>query len=225
MESIEFSIRSNIKEIRKKLPAFAYQQIPFATATALTAIAKKVRDEEVKQMKATFKNPSPFTLKSVRIIPARKDRLYATVFVMDKAASYLEPYEVGGLHKLNSRALLNPKDISLNQYGQLRKGTLAALSARRDIFIGPVKTAKGVINGVWQRPVAAASMMTKSGKLKKMPKAANTSGALKLLIRFGDALPVKQHLAYRDRAKRIVGANINKELGKALAKAMATAKD
>lgn len=227
MDSFEISIRSNIKEIQKKLGAFAYQQLPFAQAQAATNLAKLVQEDEIKNLRETFKNPSPFTLKSVRVIPARKGNPVATVFVMDKAAQYLQPYEDGGVHYLNSKALLNPKDIPLNQYGQLRKGTLAALKNRSDIYIGPIKTKRGIINGVWQRSAERATVTRTKGRQKIVTQARrgfNTSGQLKLLIRFGDALPVKERLHYRTRAQRIVDKNVDREFGRALAKAMATAK-
>jgi hypothetical protein len=227
VSDFEISIRSNIKQIQKNLNALAYQQMPFALATGVTALAKLVAANEVKNMQSVFHNPSPFTLKAVRVIPARKGNPVATVFVMDKAAQYLEPYEEGGVHVLNSKALLNPKDIPLNEYGQLRKGTLAALKARSDIFIGPIKTKHGIINGVWQRDATAATITrTKAGKkvVTKARRGFNTTGALKLLIRFGDALPVKQKLGYRDLARKIVDTNLDREIGRALAKAIATAK-
>jgi hypothetical protein len=227
MEAFEFSIRSNIKEIQKKLGAFAYQQVPFASAAAVTSLAKLVRDAEVKNIQSTFKNPSPFTVKSVRMTAARKGSPVATVFVMDKAAQYLEPYEDGGTHHLASNALLNPKDVALNQYGQLRKGTLAALKARSDIFIGEVKTKHGMVNGVWQRSAEKATVRRmKGGKLvvANAKRGFNTSGQLKLLIRFGDALPVKERLHYRARAQKVVDMNVDREFGRALAKAMATAR-
>jgi len=226
MSTIEISIRSNIKEIQKKLSAFADKQVPFATAQALTAVAKKVAADESANIAKTFEHPSPFTVKSVRVQAARSDRLYARVFVMDKAARYLQPYEVGGTHVLSSKALLNPKDIQLNQYGQLRRGALAALKARSDIFIGPVKTNKGIVNGVWQRVAAIAKIeRRKAGKIivSQTKRGLNQTGRLKLLIRFGDALSVNKRLHYADVAKRTVDANLNREFGRALGKAIATA--
>ncbi len=223
--TFDISIRSNIREIERKLGALASKQLPYATAVALTSLAKLVQKSEVANLGATLKNPSPFTLRSVRIIAARKEMPEATVFVMDKAAEYLEPYERGGVHKLNSKALLNPKDIALNQYGQLRKGALAALKGRSDIFIGPVRTKKGIVNGVWQREAASAAITNKkTGKTRISTRGVNKSGALKLLLRFGDALPVKKHLGYQARATAVVNANFNREMGKALAQAMASAR-
>lgn len=224
MASLEISVRSNIDQIERSLDTFVRDQIPFATATALTELARQVQRSEVDNLRATFRNPSPFTLRSVRVTPARKSAPEATVFVMDKAEQYLVPYEFGGVHQLPGPALFNPKDIDLNAYGQLPRGIMARMRGRKDVFIGAIQTSHGRINGVWQR-----LDISKSGAVRK--KRAGRGGlhdkhlgALKLLIRFGDALPVTQHLDYFKRAQQIVNRNFEKEFGRALAKAIASAK-
>lgn len=213
-------VHSDIKKVAKSLDALAKKQLPFATAQALTATAKNVQAAEVAAMKKMFKSPSAFTVRSVRVQGARKSKLEAMVFVMDAAAKYLIPYETGGSHKLASRALLNPKNIRLNQYGQLPKATIARLKARPDIFIGPVQTAHGTVNGVWQRSTAKPVIGSNGKRLRK----ANNTGRLKLLIRFGDALPVKQRWNYRDIARKVVAQTFRREMDKAVAAAIATAR-
>lgn len=204
---IDISVRSNVKEIERKLNRLAYQQAPFATAVALTELAKQVQAAEVKNMEAVLDRPTPFTLRSIRIKPALKDMPEAMVFVQDIAAAYLEPYEFGGLNKLNSRALLKPKDVTLNAYGNLPRNLLKRLNGRKDIFIGKVKGKSGkTINGVWQR----------------VPGVGQQRG-LKLIVVFADAHPVRQHLNYRAKAKTIVTTNFKAVFGRALAKAIATA--
>lgn len=223
--AFEISVRTNLADIERGLSDLAKRQMPYATALALTSLSKLIAADEVKNLSAKLKNPSPFTLRSVKATAARKDNLVAKVYVMDKAAEYLEPYERGGVHKLAGKALLNPKDIALNQYGQLRKGTLAALKGRSDIFIGPVKTKKGIVNGVWQRTAAKATITNrKTGKTRTSSRGVNTSGALKLLIRFGDALAVRTHLDYNARATAMVNANFNAEMDRAMTKALGTAR-
>jgi hypothetical protein len=208
MSGVGISVRSNIKEISKKLNALAYKQIDFATALALTDLAKQVQAAEEENIKATFKHPKPFTVKSVGMRGATKRSLTATVFVRPIAAKYLEPYEDGGTHELPGKALLNPKDIRLDQYGQLTRATLARLKARRDVFIGPVKTASGIVNGVWQRTKAKRGVPS----------------GLKLLIRFGDALPVNKKLNYGAHAQAVINRGFNAAFSAGLAKAMATAR-
>jgi hypothetical protein len=202
-------IRADVKRMERTLSALAYKQMPFATAQGLTELAKIVQAGEQEAMTSVFDRPTPFTLKSVGVRAARKDNLQALVYVKDIAAAYLEPYETGGTNKLNSKALLKPVAAPLNQYGNLSKSKLAQLKAKGNTFIGKVKGKGGeIINGVWQRTPAA------KGK----------PAGMKLLIRFTDAHPIKQRLDYRPRAEQLVRTNFNRVMGKALGKAIATAR-
>jgi hypothetical protein len=208
MNPFEISVRSNVKEITKSLSALAYKQLPFATATALTMLAKEVQAAEKANIQSTFKHPKPFTVNAMGMKGATKATLEARVFVRPIAAKYLEPYETGGMHVLPGRSLLNPKDIKLNQYGQLSRGTLQRLKARADIFIGPLKTKHGEINGVWQRVKASRG----------------NPAHVRLLLRFGDALEVNKRLEYGQRAKALVASRFDSVFGTAMAKAMASAR-
>lgn len=220
------SVSSNVQQLRRKLSMTARDQLPFATAQALTAVAKIVQAGETEQLRNKLKNPSPFTRNSVGMRGARKSNQEAMVFIKDQAARYLAPYETGGQHVLNGRALLNPKDIKKNAYGQLSRGTLARLKARPDIFIGKVKTKRGIVNGVWQRPVDPRHVTLLTGKRKKLrglnEVMDDKRGHLKLLIRFGDALPVETHLGYHELAAALINRHFNREMGRALAKALAS---
>jgi hypothetical protein len=213
---IEVSVRADLVGLQRSLSALAQTQVPYATATALTALAKRVQAAEKISLSTVFDRPTPFTLGAIGVRAARKDTLQAMVFVRDTAAGYLSPYEFDGPRKLNGRALLNPKAIGLNRYGNLPKGALAKLKARPDIFIGPVKTKAGSINGVWQRPAANAKAGARRG--------GNSTGKLKLLIRFADGKPVPRRLGYRDRAKKIVDGFFKVEFDAAMARAMASAR-
>lgn len=208
MNPIEISVRSNVKAVSKSLSAFAYKQMPFAAATALTMLAKEVHADEKANIQRTFKHPKPFTVNAVGVKGATKATLEARVFVRPIAAKYLEPYEKGGLHVLPGRSLLNPKDIKLNQYGQLSRGTLQRLKARPDVYIGPLKTKHGEINGVWQRVKATRGQ----------------PAHIRLLLRFGEALEVNKRLDYAARAKALVNRRFNAVFGAAMAKAIATAR-
>jgi hypothetical protein len=208
MSPIEISVRSNVNAITKSLSAFAYKQLPFATATALTMLAKEVQAEEKANIQRTFKKPKPFTVNAVGMKGATKATLEARVFVRPIAAKYLEPYERGGVHVLAGRALLNPKDIKLDQYGQLPRGTMKRLKARSDIYIGQLQTKHGEINGVWQRVKARRG----------------NPSHIRLLIRFGDALAVTQRLDYQARARALVNRRFNAVFGAAMARAIATAR-
>lgn len=213
---------AGLKELSAQLQKIK-KQVPFATAQALTSVAKKIEAAEKVAFQRHLDNPTPFTVNSVRSFGARKSSLTAKVFVMDTAASYLEPFEFGGQHKLNSQALLNPKNIKLNKYGNLTRNKMTQLKAKADVFVGEV----GGANGVWQRTKAKKD---KKGKKRRKRSANGTRQprmkmpAPKLLIQFGDALPVKPTLGYFDRAQEMANALMPTELSRAMAEAMRTAK-
>jgi hypothetical protein len=122
-----------------------------------------------------LESPTPFTVNAVGSSGARKNDLRAKVYVRDIAAGYLEPFEFGGDHKLNSSALLNPKNIKLNKYGNMPRNKLSQLKAKSNVFIGDVNN----VNAVWQRrkpkpakkkrasalPMARAGLNQNSGHL------------------------------------------------------------
>ncbi|NNM70183.1 MAG: hypothetical protein HKM00_09530 [Gallionella sp.] len=219
----DINIKTNVREIERALNDFAYKQMPKAVEAATNSVAKKIAVAQVANMQKVLDRPTPFTLKSVGVRLARKQNNYtATIYIKDLAASYLEPYEFGGVNKLNGRALLDPVDAKTNQYGNLPRNMLAQLKNRKDIFIGVVKGKNGQqINGVWQRPFIRKNQKIRGKSI--VPKGSNTTGHLKLLIRFEDAHPVKQHLGWRALAAAMVKKLMNREIGTALARAIAIA--
>lgn len=221
------SVRADFQAAARGLSALERKQLPFATATALTSLAKLAQAAEKKALPQIFDRPTPFTVNSIGVKGARKASLVATVFVKDIAAAYLAPFEFGGPHKLigSGRTWLNPKDKALlNQYGNFSKSAIDRLKARPDVFVGTVHTRNGEqIGGVWQRP-APTKIINTPGKRGTKLRGANKTGHLKLLVRFGDAMPVKQHLNFGKRSEATVKANAAAEFAKALAKALATAK-
>ncbi|WP_250865657.1 hypothetical protein [Caballeronia sp. INSB1] len=224
---IRISVQSDLDALTRKLNDFERKQLPFATALALTAVAKSVQAVEKGAIRQVFDRPTPFTVNSVGVKAARKNNLEAVVFVKDIAAAYLAPYEFGGTHKLigSGKTWLNPKDRALlNQYGNLSKSTLKRLEGRPDIFVGSIKTNSGEsIGGVWQRPTDVKAVKT-AGKRGVALRGVNKSGHLKLLVRFGDAMPVRQHLNFEMRARVVINAGFRREFAAAFAQALATAR-
>lgn len=213
---------TNIAAFQKSLSAIASKQLPFATAQALTALARLAADAERANEPKKLDRPRPFTMNAIGVIPARRETQSATLFMKDLTAWYLEPYEFGGLNKLNKTALLKPVDAKpdLDQYGNLPRGFTKRLKGRKDIFIGAVHTKSGVIRGIWQRPYQTHI----NGKRQRKSKYTNMTGHLKLLVRFADAHPVKQRLDWFAVADHTVRGQFNGVFGRALARAIATAK-
>lgn len=232
----EFSVRSNIRQIEDKLRRFAYQQVPFATAQALNALGKQVLVAEQKNEHQVLDRPRPFTTGAIRLVRAKKGmRAEAKVVMLDKTAAYLAPYQFGGQNKLNSKVLLKPVDAKkdLDQYGNLPRNFMAKLKGRSDVFVGTVKTKNGPVTGVWQRASAdgvkpTLTRVTKKGKVivRKVAgyEPSREGRKLKLLIAFDKAHEARQHLDWFGVAGRVITKQFNREFGRALARAIATAK-
>ncbi len=206
----QIQIRTNLRDFAKGLSDVQKKQLPFAIATALTATAGHVGQAWQQQIAHTFDKPTPFTLNSVGVWAARKSNLTAMVFIKDIAAAYLEPFIDGGVHFLGKKqGLLTPKNIGVNQYGNLPRNKLAALKARSDIYVGRIKTKSGgEVDGVWQR------IKPSKGK----------PGHLKLLIRFTDPHPVRQRLDLSTPTLNAVRRYFDPAFTAAFAKAMASAR-
>ncbi|PWC12962.1 hypothetical protein [Brenneria corticis] len=215
---------ANLNDLSKQLEKIR-KQIPFAAAQALTSTVRQIQDAQKKAIQQKF-NATPFTVNSVRSKGATKANLSAKVFIMDKAAEYLSPFETGGMHVLFRKAKLVPHSLKLNKYGNIPRTAMATLKAKPDVFIGRVKTAGGSegIAGVWQR---------KKGKKRKTRRKRSPNGQRqarlktrppKLLIGFGDALPVSPVFGYQERAIQMAKALLPAEMEKAFAEAMRTAK-
>ncbi|MCP9269866.1 hypothetical protein M5U04_17715 [Xenorhabdus sp. XENO-1] len=218
---------ANLNDLANQL-AKLRKQIPFATAQALTQVVRDIEKAQKVAFERKLESPTPFTVKAVRSKGAKKDNLTAKVFVLPTAAGYLEPFETGGVHKLSGSALLNPKNVKLNKYGNLPRNKLSQLKGKQDTFIGELTTRYGNdVNGVWQRKKA---QKVKKGKkrLKRSPNGTRRERPKqrppKLLIRFGDALPVDPVLGYQERAQRMAQSLMPAAISQALSEAIRTAK-
>ena len=82
---ISVDVRVELKEALKELRNLQANQIPFATAYALTQCAKKAQEDVETQIARVFDRPTPYTLKAVRTKPATKRNLVAEVKLKDES--------------------------------------------------------------------------------------------------------------------------------------------
>jgi hypothetical protein len=236
---LDISVTANVKEISRALSELAYRELPFATARAVTILAQEVRQAERAGMESVFDTPKPFTLNSVRVFGATKDSLTAGVFVMDKAANYLSPFEDGEDHFLNpgQTKLHVPVQAPKDAGGNVPRNFERNRRGGAGIFFGVVQTKRGPINGMWQRTVryevrvgSGKVRVSRTGKLRRGEVHNSASGkpikikGLRLLVKYVDNQPVKQDLAFYDRAEKLVNRRFNVVLGHELARAIASSK-
>ncbi|HBT3419351.1 TPA: hypothetical protein MBF93_003553 [Klebsiella pneumoniae] len=211
---------ATLKDLSRQLKQLQ-KQIPFATAQAMTTVVREIAAAQKVALGRKLESPTPFTVNAVGSSGARKNNLRAKVYVRDIAAEYLEPFEFGGEHKLNSQALLNPKNIKLNKYGNMPRNKLSQLKAKPNVFVGEVNG----VDAVWQR------RKPKKAKKKRARRSANGTRrpkrkqrAPKLLVRFGDALPVTPTLDYMNRSRSMAAGLMPGALSRAIEEAIRTAK-
>ncbi|MEX3690808.1 hypothetical protein AB3X91_11815 [Paraburkholderia sp. BR14263] len=216
---LDISFKSNVDVISRQLSALAYKQLPFAEARAATELAKLAATAEKAAIPAVFEKATPFTVNSVGVQAARKELPIARVYIKDKAAEYLVPYEFGGTQFVGKKpGDLVPVGAAANQYGNLPRNLIRRYLNRKDCFLGTVKTARGDVFGLWQRPTPTAPATNRRRKKVAME---NTTGKLKLLVAIHAPVATKKRLKFGDRAQSVVAANFSRVFGAELAKAIA----
>ena len=212
------SIKADLKPLQRAFVDLGSKQVPFATSLALNALANGVRADEKNDIVETFDHATPFTVNAFVIKPATKALAVATVFAKDIQAAYLLPYIDGGERSLGGkRAMLVPRSVGVNAYGNLPKNKLASLKGKPNVFIGPVHFRRSgkTVSGVWERPPVA-----KAGSRAAPPPATG----LTLLIQFEDTTPAPKHFDFYVRAATYVHGHAAAAFDTALQKAFATAR-
>jgi hypothetical protein len=83
---MKLSVQTDIRGFQRNMETLRKDQIPFATAYALTQTAIAAQKEVEREIPRVFDNPTPFTRQAIRIRPATKRRLQSEVLVKDFAA-------------------------------------------------------------------------------------------------------------------------------------------
>ena len=153
---MQYDIRADIQPAIDQLIFLRKDQIPFATAYALTKTAQAAQRDVEREINRVFDNPTPYTQRAVFIKPARKDRLFAQVKLKDESAKgipavrYLIHHVEGGQrqHKGFEQQLIRnglmpanmyaipTKSAPLDRFGNVPRGIinriLSQLQAQRD---------------------------------------------------------------------------------------------
>jgi hypothetical protein len=137
-----YEIKGNVSDALGFMGKLFYNQIPFATAKALTRTAQAAQQAIRTEMQNQFDRPTPYTLNSTYVKPATKSDLVARVWIKDDtskgtpASKYIGPQVFGGERHLKrferalqARGLLPPgmvavpgKAAQLDQYGNVSRG-------------------------------------------------------------------------------------------------------
>lgn len=172
---IRLGISSDLDKLVSKLENVRRDQLPFATAKAITATAQIAKQRLVEEMPKAFDRPTPYSLNSLFLRPATKASLSALIWLKDDAgkgtpaAKYLLPQIAGGQRRpkrferaLQMRGLLPPGRYALpgsaakmDAYGNMNRGQIVQILSA----LGAAETRSGFLANR-----TAASKKRKGGK-------------------------------------------------------------
>jgi len=174
----------------RRLDDTAKRQLPFATKEAINSTLKDMKTDLEAEMERVFDRPTPWTMRSMRIVYAKKRHLSGAVAVKDKAtkgtpaATYLRRQIKGtprpakgfeswlrhkGLLPRNEYALPS-RNVRLNRYGNITigmhrkiKAALEAQGTQKFFIPRPGSTlAPGVYQRMARRKVQAKFIFVKT---------------------------------------------------------------
>lgn len=128
-----------LEEAMKWMSDIEKKQLPFATALALTRTAKDVAAKEKEEMASVFDRPTKYTLNSLQVTPAKKQKLEALVWFknpprLGDKEHYLVPQVFGGSRPLKrfekmlgNRYLMPGAGAPLDRYGNIKPSFLVQL--------------------------------------------------------------------------------------------------
>ena len=217
---MQISVKSDVDKALKSMRGLQRKQMPFAAALGLTMTSKKVAKVEQRMMVRQFDRPTPFTIKGVRWQGASKNdfktgRLHSRVYLMPTQAEYLRFQIEGGTRTPKGTAIAVPtSNVKLNRYGNLAggQGRIKRLLAKKNVFQGTI----GGVAGVWQRP--------KRGKRSRGGSGTIGQSGLKLLVAYESSTQYQPRFDFYGIAQRSVRTTIGKEMDKAIARALRSAK-
>jgi hypothetical protein len=144
---LKIDVRHNLAAVKAQFDTLRKDQVPYATALALTRTAQAVKVGEVAEMARVFDRPTPYTLNSLYMKPATKRQLEARVWLKEDtfkgtpATKYLLPQIEGGGRRMKrfelalQRVGAMPADyqavpgerMPMDAYGNMERGEIVRI--------------------------------------------------------------------------------------------------
>ena len=206
---MDIDVRTNVKEMTKKLSKIQKKQVPFATSLALNMTGDDVAQSVTGAMKQYLDRPTPFTLNAFMTkggrfkgIKAKKNKLVATIIPGAAQAEYLKYQIIGGVRNPKAKKIAIPtSNARLNKYGNIPNRKSGLIKKPSKQFIATIKG----VTGVWER-------YGRGGK------------QIRLIHGFEDNVTYQPRFPMFQIAAKTVNRRFNKNFAKALSIAMQTAK-
>lgn len=192
------SITVDAKAVIAAVKGVRDDQIPFATALALTRTAQDVQSEIRRQLPQRFVIRNNWVAKGIVISKATKRQLYAIVRSRD---DFMVRQETGGT-KTGSGSIAVPQAVRRNKRDIVTPGNRpAALKGKKRVFKATIRGTYGL----WER----------KGK-KRTP--------IKLLYSLRPSVPIKPRFGFADTAEKTAQARFERHFALAFEQAVRTAR-
>jgi hypothetical protein len=246
---MELSIKTDFRQVQRRLDALG-RQMPFAASVALNKTAEWVETELRREMRKVFDKPTPFFLRSLRVVRSTKTKLEAKVWFKDlnsaeSASRIAMPHIVGGRRsfkgaerRLRSAGLLPGgwfavpgAGAKIDGYGNQSRGEVSALLN----FVGTYREAGFNTSN----PVTLARRKRKTGKSYFVAKVDNKSAlepgiymrqqfakgaAIKPMMIFVKSTAYKRRFDFFGVGRKTIARRFPEEANKAIALAIRTAR-
>lgn len=199
------NVAVNTSACVKYLGDVAAKQLPYAAMVALNNTAFLVKADEVTALSTHLDRPTPFTQRAYEVVKASKARLTASVRARAIQGAYLSWQVDGGTRGPKARAIVLPRDVRLNAYGNMTKGAVKSmLKDKARYFSGSPRG--GGVAGIWRR-------MGTKGKSKGR-------GKLTLMVAYTGQASYKPRLPFMPIAEVTVGRVFRGEFMRAFGAAL-----
>ena len=192
--TVSIDIKTNAKELEKKLGMFQKKHMPEIVSDSINEVGVKSVNAMRAQLLKKLDKPTKFTYTGVKLFKAKARDLSALIFIPDIQAKYLEKQFEGGLRLPEKNKIPVPVDkAKINAFGNI-KGKRTGLIKRNTEFMGNVKG----IDGVWRRVGG-----------KRNPR-------LKLIVALESSVFYRKRIEFYKTVRGVVQKNMDKILNKNL---------
>lgn len=145
--SVDFRVTFDVKPFARWLDHEIARQIPFATALALTRVAKIAQGVVRAELPLHFKIRTPFVAKGIRIRRATKSRLFAEVGSKDR---FMKAQALGGVKTSQEGShVAVPVGARTTPDSVTRKGKWPTrMLTKKRHFVAPLPSG---VDGIWRR--------------------------------------------------------------------------
>lgn len=236
---MDFRVTDNVSDVLAFNTRLQKQQLPFATALALTKTAQKVKEAEYGLMKKVFEGPTKYTLNALQMRPAKKTKLEASVGFKEghgrgvPAKRFLNPH-VHGIarsqksHEKKLAPVMRGKNFTvpargakLNKSGNITGGTYMQILSRLKLAGDQSATNSGASK---RKQRAKTYFVPKAGSKLRAGVYERTARGVKPILIFIRSPRYTKRFPFYNKADQLSRALFPAEYKKAMDFAIATAR-